>query len=98
MSPTSDVPGTWTGFSPGSAVNSINVDDGPALRTPSFTDSSDEDNGIPPPRTRDLNVNKYEWDSLNAAFDVLQSFAKENGFAMKNILASYRMVRSICNI
>ena len=48
LSPTSDVPGTWTGFSPGSAVNPINVDDGLALRTPSFTDSSDEDDEIPP--------------------------------------------------
>jgi len=37
-------------------------------------------------------------DSLNAAFDALQSFAKEKGFAVKNILASYRMARSICNI
>src|SRR5271154_2328142 len=83
LSPTRDVPGTWSRLSPGSAVNQINDDDGPALRPPSFTDSSDEDDEIPPPRTRDLNGNKYEWDSLDAAFDALRSFAKENGFAVK---------------
>jgi hypothetical protein len=37
-----------------------------------------------PPKTRDLNAEKYKWDSLESAFDALQVFAKETGFAGKN--------------
>ena len=65
------------------AVHSTMVDiESPVHQAYSKGDTDDEET-IPAPKTRDLNGNKYEWDSLEKAFCALQEFTKENGFAVK---------------
>ncbi|KIX02559.1 uncharacterized protein Z518_03471 [Rhinocladiella mackenziei CBS 650.93] len=83
LSSISDVSENWTGFSPGTAENPIDVESAPPVSCPSFSDSFDDEIEIPAPKTLDQNGEKLQWDSLDLAFEALQAFAKENGFAVK---------------
>ena len=69
--------------SPGTAANPINVEAEQSEELPSFSSTDDDEEPIPAPKICDINGKKYEWDSLKKAFKSLQSFTKENGFAVK---------------
>ena len=80
---TSDILSDRNGFSPSTSMNPIVVDDAQSQREPSFNSLLDDHDEIPPPKTRDLNGEKLQWPSLDSAFDALQEYAKEQGFAVK---------------
>jgi len=50
---------------------------------PPFNDTSSENDEIPAPSVRDESGKRLTWDTLDLAFQALQLFAKEHGFAVK---------------
>jgi len=83
LSPASDAPDNWTGFSPGPVENSSSIDYEIFPSIPSSNESTGDVIEIPPPITHDLDGKKLEWGSLDLIFEALQEFAKKNGFAVK---------------
>lgn len=56
----------------------------PGIRcTPLYSIEEEEEDVISAPKTYDLYRGKYEWTFLDPAFQALQDFARENGFAVK---------------
>jgi hypothetical protein len=83
LSPASDVPDNWTGFSPGPVENSTSIDHEIFLSFTSSRELTGDEIEIPPPITHDLDGKRLEWNSLDSIFEALQEFAKKNGFAVK---------------
>ena len=78
-----DISSSLSDSATGTAVNPIMVDAEPRTSQAYSREDIDEEDTIPAPKTRDPDGNLYEWDSLDDAFNALQAFAKENGFAVK---------------
>ena len=84
-SPSPSHPSNHTDRIPETATDPILIESGEVENYIEVIPSDDEipeQERIPAPQTCDLNGNKYEWVSLQGAFDALQEFAKEHGFAV----------------
>ena len=71
LTPNSHVSGDPIEITPSTAVNPIMMEDTQSQDLPSFSDSSDDENTIPPPETCDSNGKKRQWESLDSAFKAL---------------------------